>query len=82
MASKNCRTFGAGADDTKSADAPRLMYGRKEAARQISVSVRTLDYLIAAGKLRCKRLGGRVLLMHGELVRFSQGLSDYEPQAA
>jgi excisionase family DNA binding protein len=80
---KQCRTFGAGTeDDKKSVDAPRLMYGRKEAARQISVSVRTLDYLIAAGQLRCKRLGGRVLLLHAELVRFSQGLTDYEQVAA
>jgi len=80
---KQCRTFGAGAEeDTKSVNAPRLLYGRKEAARQISVSVRTLDYLIANGKLRCKRLGGRVLLMHAELVRFSQGLADYEQVAA
>ena len=27
--------------------APRLLYDRKEAARQLSISVRSLDYLIA-----------------------------------
>ena len=27
--------------------APRLLYDRREAARQLSISVRSLDYLIA-----------------------------------
>jgi excisionase family DNA binding protein len=51
--------------------APRLLYDRREAARQLSISVRSLDYLIAAKKLRTVRLGKKVLIPHAELVRFA-----------
>jgi excisionase family DNA binding protein len=51
--------------------APRLLYDRKEAARQLSISVRSLDYLIAGKKLRIVRLGKKVLIPHAELVRFA-----------
>jgi excisionase family DNA binding protein len=53
--------------------ASRLLYDRKEAARQLSVSVRTLDYLIAARELETRRLGKKVLIPHRELVRFASG---------
>ena len=48
------------------------MYDRKEAARQLSISVRSLDYLIAGKQLATRRLGKKVLIPHGELVRFSR----------
>ncbi len=51
---------------------PRLLYGRKEAARQLSISVRMLDYLIANKELLTRRIRGRVLIAHGELVRFAR----------
>lgn len=51
----------------------RLLYDRKEAARQLSISVRSLDYLIAAKKLDTRRIGKKVLIPHGELVRFAKG---------
>jgi hypothetical protein len=51
--------------------APRLLYDRKEGARQLSISVRSLDYLIAAKKLNTRRIGKKVLIPHGELVRFA-----------
>ena len=51
--------------------ASRLLYDRKTAAQQLSISVRSLDYLIAGGKLRTRRLGRKVMIPHGELVRFS-----------
>ncbi len=51
----------------------RLLYDRKEAARQLSVSVRTLDYLIAARELETRRIGKKVLVPHGSLSRFAQG---------
>jgi excisionase family DNA binding protein len=51
--------------------APRMLYDRKEAARQLSISVRSLDYLIAAKKIGTRRLGKKVLIPHGELVRFA-----------
>jgi len=44
--------------------AHRLLYDRKEAARQLSISVRSLDYLIAAGKFETRRIGKKVLVTH------------------
>lgn len=57
---------------------PRLLYDRKEAARQLSISVRSLDYLIGQQKLSTRRLGKKVLVPHAELVRFAAA-NHYEP---
>jgi len=51
--------------------AQRLLYDRKEAARQLSISVRSLDYLIAGKELVTRRIGKKVLIPHRELVRFA-----------
>jgi hypothetical protein len=51
----------------------RLLYDRRGAARQLSISVRSLDYLIAAQKLETRRIGKKVLVTRASLVRFSQG---------
>jgi hypothetical protein len=51
----------------------RMLYDRRQAARQLSISVRSLDYLIAGKKFDTRRIGKRVLITHGSLVRFSQG---------
>lgn len=53
-------------------DESRLLYDRKEAARQLSISIRALDYLIAGKKLSTRRIGKKVLIPRGELVRFSR----------
>lgn len=50
---------------------PRLLYSRNEAARQLSISVRSLDYLIAGKRLGTRRIGSKILIPHGELVRFA-----------
>ena len=50
----------------------RLLYDRKEAAKQLSISVRSLDYLIAARKLETRRIGKKVLIPHSSLVQFSK----------
>jgi excisionase family DNA binding protein len=39
----------------------------------LSVSVRTLDYLIKDGQLKVRRIGKRVLLDREELRRFARG---------
>ena len=49
-----------------------MLYDRKDAARQLSISVRSLDYLIATGKLATRRIGKNVLLPHEELSRFAR----------
>jgi excisionase family DNA binding protein len=48
---------------------PRLAYSLTEAAQALSLSVRSLRYLIQTGKLGYARLGRRVLIPHAELER-------------
>ena len=50
----------------------RLLYDRKTAARMLSISVRSLDYLIAGKQFNTRRIGKKVLIPFGELSRFSQ----------
>lgn len=50
----------------------RLLYDRKTAAPMLSIAVRTLDYYIANGKIQTRRIGRKVLIPHGELVRFAR----------
>ena len=54
-------------------NSPRMLYDRKQAARQLSISIRSLDYLIAGKKFDTRRIGKKVLVTHASLVRFSQG---------
>jgi excisionase family DNA binding protein len=49
----------------------RLLYPRKDAAFQLGISLRSLDYLIANHKLRFQKVGSRVLIHHKELERFA-----------
>jgi hypothetical protein len=53
-------------------DETRLLYDRKAAARMLSISVRSLDYLIAGRELETRRIGKKVLIPYGSLSRFSQ----------
>ena len=48
-----------------------MLYDRKEAARQLSISVRSLDYLIAGKTFQTRRIGKKVMIPHSELVRFA-----------
>jgi hypothetical protein len=54
-------------------EAARLLYDRKEAARQLSISIRGLDYIIAAKELDIRRIGRKVLVTHASLVRYASG---------
>jgi hypothetical protein len=72
---KSCRTYAhhSATSSTETSPAPpRLLYSRKECAYQLSLSMRALDYLIAAGRLRTRKIGGRILIAHDELIRFSR----------
>jgi hypothetical protein len=53
--------------------APRLLYDRKTAALTLSISVRSLDYLIQQQQIATRRIGKKVLIHHTELSRFSRG---------
>lgn len=57
---------------------PRLLYDRREASRQLSISVRSLDYQIANKRIGTRRKGKKVLIPHAELVRYASR-NDYEP---
>jgi hypothetical protein len=57
-----------------------MLYSRKEAARQLSISIRSLDYLIAGKAFQTRRLGKKILIPHSELVRFAGG-SHFGPMA-
>lgn len=50
----------------------RLLYTRREAAHQPSISVRQLDRFIAQIAINTRRMGSRVLILHGELMRVSR----------
>ena len=49
----------------------RLLYPRRDAAFQLGVSVRTLDYMIARKELETRRIGKKVLVTRRSLVRFA-----------
>jgi excisionase family DNA binding protein len=48
---------------------PRLAYSVGEAAKAMSVSVRSLRYLMQTGRLGFARIGRRVVIPHAELER-------------
>jgi excisionase family DNA binding protein len=49
-----------------------LLHSKREAARILGVSIRTLHSLIAEKQLRTVRIGRRVLVAHAELMRFCE----------
>jgi len=51
----------------------RLLYDRKTAARLLSISVRSLDYIIAAKGLETRRIGRKVLVTRASLIRYAAG---------
>lgn len=50
----------------------RVLYDRKCAAHQLSISVRSLDRLIDNKHLTCRRIGRKVLVPHTELMKLSR----------
>lgn len=49
-----------------------LLYSRKLAAQALSLSVRSIDYLLAAGKIQTVRVGSKVLIPAKELQKFAR----------
>jgi hypothetical protein len=67
--------FSAVVDVTAAADdreVTKLLYSRKDAAFALSISVRSLDYLIANRKLPTRRLGKKIMIPHADLSRFAR----------
>lgn len=50
----------------------KLLYTKREAAQLLSISVRSLDYLISTGQLAARRIGRRVLIPRDALEQFAQ----------
>lgn len=50
----------------------RLLVGRREAAHMLSISERSLDYLVAGKELTARRIGSRVLISIAELRRYAR----------
>jgi excisionase family DNA binding protein len=51
----------------------KLLYSRKDAAQALSISIRSVDYLIERGELPTKRIGKKVLIPAVDLRRFARG---------
>jgi excisionase family DNA binding protein len=49
----------------------RLLIDRRNAAQYLSISQRSLDYLLAYGELHTRRIGSRVLIPISELQRYA-----------
>ena len=49
----------------------KLLYDRKSAAHALSISVRSLDYLLSQRAFRTRRIGKKVLIPASELKRFA-----------
>lgn len=49
----------------------RLLVDRRDAAQYLSISQRSLDYLLHNGDLNIRRIGARVLIPISELKRFA-----------
>lgn len=53
-------------------DRPRLLYSRTEAAYQLCISARAVDYLISKKELAVRRMGKKILIPYSELVKFAR----------
>lgn len=56
----------------ESATTERILYDRIDAAKALSISVKTLDRLVARKAIAARRVGRRVLIQHVELMKFSR----------
>jgi hypothetical protein len=50
----------------------KLLYSRRDAAEALSLSVRSIDYLITSGRLSIRRIGGKILVPAGAVRRFAR----------
>ena len=57
---------------------PAVRYGKKDAARMLGFSVRTLDYRIAQKKIKTTKDGNRVKIARSEILRYGK-INDTDP---
>ena len=50
----------------------KVLYTKREAAQMLSISVRSLDYLIGSRQLAARRIGRRVLIHRDAIEQFAR----------
>jgi excisionase family DNA binding protein len=50
----------------------KLLYSRRDAAEALSLSVRSIDYLITTNRLASRRVGGKILIPASAVRRFAR----------
>jgi hypothetical protein len=50
----------------------KLLYSRRDTAEALSLSIRSIDYLITTGRLPTRRVGGKILIPAGAVRRFAR----------
>jgi excisionase family DNA binding protein len=50
----------------------KILVSKREAAKALSISLRTLDYLIASKEISARRIGRRVLIPRKALEHFAR----------
>ncbi len=50
----------------------KLLYSRREASEALSLSVRSIDYLVTTGRLPARRVGSKILIPAGAVRRFAR----------
>jgi len=50
----------------------KLLYSRRATAEALSLSIRSIDYLITAGRLPARRVGGKILIPASAVRRFAR----------
>ena len=50
----------------------KLLYSRRDTAEALSLSIRSIDYLITTGRLPARRVGGKILIPVSAVRRFAR----------
>ena len=50
----------------------KLLYSRRDTAQALSLSIRSIDYLITSGRLPTRRVGGKILIPASAVRRFAK----------
>jgi hypothetical protein len=50
----------------------KLLYSRRDTAEALSLSIRSVDYLITTGRLTARRVGGKILIPASAVRRFAR----------
>jgi hypothetical protein len=80
LSEKSANGVGA-TSEAKVAPVERLLYGRKEAALALSISLREVDYGLAFGEFETRRVGRRVLITASSLRRWAN-TNHYRPASS